>query len=87
MIDLDPPPEGTRGQVILYDHEVGPMRVVAPSFSAWLARIAAALEAGKLVWREQARQVEPLGRDQPGGCDVDWESTWGEPATAADGGA
>jgi cell wall assembly regulator SMI1 len=74
MIDLDPPPGGTEGQVMLYDHEVGPTRVLAPSFSAWLARIAAALEAGKLIWRERALQVQPLGYDEPGGCDVDWET-------------
>jgi cell wall assembly regulator SMI1 len=76
MIDLDPAPGGTPGQVIRYDHEVGPTRVVAPSFAAWLDRIAAGLAAGKLIWQQQHGAVAPPGYWEPGGYLTDWESTW-----------
>ena len=86
MIDLDPPPEGTVGQVIAYDHEVGPTRVLAPSFSAWLARIATALEAGKLIWQQKHGMAAPPGYCEPGGYLTDWESSWAEPSAATDRG-
>jgi cell wall assembly regulator SMI1 len=75
MINLDPAPGGTVGQVIDSDHEVGPRRVLAPSFSAWLARLAAALEAGKLIWQGKHGTVGPPGYWEPGGYLRDWEST------------
>jgi cell wall assembly regulator SMI1 len=78
MIDLDPAPGGTVGQVITYDHEVGPMRVLAPSFSAWLALIAVALEAGKAIWQETHGAVGPPGYWEPGGYLTEWENTWAE---------
>jgi cell wall assembly regulator SMI1 len=84
MIDLDPAPGGAVGQVIIYDHEVGPTRVLAPSFAAWLVRIAAGLEAGELIWRQERGQVEPSGFSEPGGYLIDWESTWAGPGAAAD---
>ncbi len=46
-LDLDPMKKrGTRGQIIKLNHEVGPINVLAPSFAAWLERIAGELEAG-----------------------------------------
>ena len=66
MIDLDPAAGGAIGQVIEHDHEIGPTGVLAPSFSAWLARIADELEAGKLVWQEKYGGVGPPGYWEPG---------------------
>jgi WD40 repeat protein/cell wall assembly regulator SMI1 len=46
-LDLDPSPQGHRGQVVLRMHESEPARLLAPSFEAWLATIASDLAAGK----------------------------------------
>jgi cell wall assembly regulator SMI1 len=46
-IDLDPLQQGHLGQVIDHSHEVGPVRVLAPSFSEFLSMFAADLETGK----------------------------------------
>jgi cell wall assembly regulator SMI1 len=46
-IDLDPAPDGAFGQVICLDH-LNPQYVVAESWSAFLERYAADLEAGRL---------------------------------------
>lgn len=48
MVDFDPPKGGTKGQIISYDHEVGPECVLAPSFSIWLNDVADCLESGKI---------------------------------------
>jgi cell wall assembly regulator SMI1 len=58
-LDFDAPAEGQMGQIIWHNHEVGPVEVVATSFSAWLARMADDLEAGKYEWRGECGQVEP----------------------------
>jgi cell wall assembly regulator SMI1 len=50
MIDLDPPPSGTAGQTIAFDHEVGPTEVLAASWSEFLDLWAAELEAGKYIY-------------------------------------
>jgi cell wall assembly regulator SMI1 len=50
FVDLDPAEGGVRGQIISYSHEVGPLRVLASSWSEWLEGIADALDAGKLVY-------------------------------------
>jgi cell wall assembly regulator SMI1 len=76
MIDLDPSPGGAVGQVIKFDHEDGPVRVLAPGFAAWLARIAAALDAGKLTWQPEAEWVAPPGYCEPGAYLEDWEAGW-----------
>jgi cell wall assembly regulator SMI1 len=76
MVDLDPAPGGTVGQIILFDHEMGPRRVLAPSFAEWLARLARALEAGKLAWHPVNTQVEPPGYSEPGGYLKNWEADW-----------
>jgi len=74
MVDLDPAPGGTVGQITLFDHEMGPRRVLAPSFAEWLARIARTLEAGELAWHPVNTQVEPPGYSEPGGCLKNWEA-------------
>jgi cell wall assembly regulator SMI1 len=61
MIDLDPAEGGTRGQVIKFSHEVGPVRVLAPSWAEWLRGIADGLEAGKYVYIESEDTVAPPG--------------------------
>jgi cell wall assembly regulator SMI1 len=45
-IDLDPAPGGTIGQMIAFNHEVGPTRVAAAGIGAWVAEYADRLEAG-----------------------------------------
>ncbi len=45
-IDLAPTPDGTRGQVIAYDHEEGPADLLFPRFEALLSIYADQLEAG-----------------------------------------
>ncbi len=45
-VDLDPGPEGTVGQVILFLHDDGDRFLVARSLRAWFARLAADFERG-----------------------------------------
>lgn len=40
LLDLDPEPKGTYGQVIQFTRAVGPERVVAKSFADWLEKYA-----------------------------------------------
>jgi cell wall assembly regulator SMI1 len=61
MLDLDPGKGGTRGQVIKFNHEVGPVNVLASSWTEWLSVIADDLEAGKYVYLEEAETVAPPG--------------------------
>jgi cell wall assembly regulator SMI1 len=56
-LDLDPPLEGQYGQVFDHSHEVGPERVLAPSWSAFLNEFADDLEAGKYVYFEEEDTV------------------------------
>lgn len=56
-LDLDPPKEGNYGQVIDHSHEVGPEKVLAPSWSAFLGQLADDLEAGKYVYVEDEDTV------------------------------
>jgi cell wall assembly regulator SMI1 len=46
-LDLDPAPGGSVGQIIDWDHEAGPSRVVASGFLEVLSTFADDLEAGK----------------------------------------
>ena len=46
QIDLGPAAGGTVGQVIWFDHEHGPRRVLAPSWAAFLAQVVADCDAG-----------------------------------------
>lgn len=61
MLDLKPAAGGQVGQIIEFDHEVGPKGVLAPSFSAWLTQLADELEQGKHVYIEDAGCVAPPG--------------------------
>ena len=70
-VDLDPAPGGTVGQIIEFDHEVGPVRVVASGFGEWLARYASALESGRYAYH-------------PTDGIIDTQEA--EPGAAADGG-
>jgi cell wall assembly regulator SMI1 len=56
MLDLDPPPEGTYGQVIESISDEVVNRWVAKSFVDYLESFAAALEAGIYVFWESSRE-------------------------------
>jgi cell wall assembly regulator SMI1 len=56
-LDLDSPPDGHYGQVIDHSHEVGPERVVAPSWSVFLSQLADDLEAGTYVYARREDTV------------------------------
>ena len=49
-LDLNPGPEGRAGQIIQMWHDDSKRPVVAPSYRAWLAAFADALEAGAYVY-------------------------------------
>lgn len=59
--DFDPPTGGQPGQIIEFDHEVGPRRVLASSFGQWLNGIAEGLENGEYVYYEEELTVAPPG--------------------------
>jgi cell wall assembly regulator SMI1 len=61
FLDLDPGKGGQLGQLIKYNHEVGPEFVLAKSLSRWLADIADGLEKGKYVYVEEEDTVAPPG--------------------------
>lgn len=60
-IDLDPPADGVLGQVLDFDHELGPTVVVAKSWSSFLAKWADDLEAGRYVYFPHEGMVAPPG--------------------------
>lgn len=60
-IDLDPGKGGHRGQVIKFNHEVGPVRVLAQGWSAWLQELADGLERGEYAYVESENMVAPVG--------------------------
>ena len=57
-VDLDPAPGGTIGQIIWFEHDAGPIRVVASGFTAWLEQYASDLEAGRYSYREPFSMVD-----------------------------
>ncbi len=59
-VDLDPTRGGKVGQVIAFNHEVGPVRVLAPSFGAWLRAYAAELEGGRYRYDPDELWVVPV---------------------------
>jgi cell wall assembly regulator SMI1 len=61
MADFDPATEGHVGQVIEFDHEVGPRRVFSPSFGQWLNDLAEGLENGEYIYYKDERTVAPPG--------------------------
>ena len=60
-LDLDPPPEGTYGQILKHSHEVGPMTCLAGTWKEFLASFADGLEAGEYVYLESEGMVAPPG--------------------------
>jgi len=87
-VDLDPTWAGIRGQILEMDHEIGPERVLAPSWSAFLETWADDLEAGKYAYdpdagwvTEQAMLPDPVLRRKlvhPSGavCVVELAGEW-----------
>jgi cell wall assembly regulator SMI1 len=73
MTDLDPAAGGVSGQLIEFDHEVGPRRVLAPNFTAWLERIAAGLEADRFECDPFGSEVVPRGYYERRESLSDWE--------------
>jgi cell wall assembly regulator SMI1 len=59
-LDLDPPKRGTYGQVIKHSHEVGPLRVVARSWSEFLQQLVDDFETGKYFYFREDDTLEPL---------------------------
>lgn len=52
-LDLDPAPGGEAGQIIAMWHDDSVRPILAPSFTAWLARFADDLEAGEYVLSDE----------------------------------
>jgi cell wall assembly regulator SMI1 len=59
-LDLDPPNGGAYGQILDHCHEVGPVRVLAASWSEFLRQVVDGLESGKYVYFDFERRFEPL---------------------------
>lgn len=51
-VDCDPAPGGTVGQIIKFNHEVGPEYVIAPSLHAWLDQLVDDFASGAIVYDE-----------------------------------
>ena len=60
-LDLDPPSDGSRGQVIYHSHEVGPKNCIAISWNEFLGKFADDLESGAYVYIESEEMVAPPG--------------------------
>lgn len=56
-IDLDPAANGVIGQVIDFDHDFGPRRVLAPSLRAYLEWFASELESGRIRFDSAGKMV------------------------------
>lgn len=56
--DFDPAPGGRVGQVIWFNHETGPARVVAHGFAEWLERYATDLESGRYMYAPPCEMLE-----------------------------
>jgi cell wall assembly regulator SMI1 len=59
-LDLAPARDGQVGQIITWDHEVGPERVLFPSFAALLSTYADGLEAGLFLGGPPQFPIEQL---------------------------
>lgn len=59
-IDLDPGPAGTVGQVFGWNHDDHVDPPMAPSLTAWLARIATCVEAGEIVYDAGREEFLPF---------------------------
>lgn len=87
MVDVDPAPGGAVGQLVEFDHELGPRCVLAPSFTNWLQRLAVGLEAGLFERDADGPEIAPCGYYERRESLNDWERRLAEAGTAADGGA
>jgi cell wall assembly regulator SMI1 len=59
-VDADPGPGGNVGQVLFFDHEVGPTHVAARDLEDWLTVFAGKLESGTMhIWSSGAISDEP----------------------------
>ena len=63
-LDLAPARDGQVGQIMTWDHEVGPERVLFPSFAALLSTYADGLEAGLFLGWSPALPIEQLTQIQ-----------------------
>jgi cell wall assembly regulator SMI1 len=59
-LDLDPPEDGVYGQILEHSHELGPVRVLAVSWSEFLQKTVEDLESGKYVYFENEVSLELL---------------------------
>ncbi len=70
-LDLAPAKGGVSGQVIVFFHDMSERPLIARSFGAWLAELAAGLEAGRVSFSEEDGLIESpperprRGRQQP----------------------
>lgn len=63
-VDADPAPGGHVGQVLFFDHEVGPTYVAARDLAEWLTVFANKLEGGTMhIWGSGALSDEPDPED------------------------
>jgi cell wall assembly regulator SMI1 len=62
-LDLDPAEDGDNGQILRFNHEVGPIKVIAGNFGEWLERVASDLESGELAYSDMELQVQPVNWD------------------------
>lgn len=65
-VDLEPGPEGSVGQVIDMDHEVGPSGPMADDVAAYLERVVDSLDGYRLVDGEYLEEVDDDGGDSGG---------------------
>jgi cell wall assembly regulator SMI1 len=63
-LDLAPARDGQVGQIMTWDHEVGPERVLFPSFAALLSTYADGLEAGLFLGLTPVLSIEQLTQRQ-----------------------
>ena len=64
MADFDPATGGQFGQIgqiIEFDHEIGPHRLFASSFGEWLTKLADGLENNEYIYYPQETTVGPPG--------------------------
>ncbi len=60
-VDLAPGPVGTVGQVFGWNHDDDADPPMAPSLTAWLARVVACVEAGEIIYDARREQFLPSG--------------------------
>jgi cell wall assembly regulator SMI1 len=63
-IDLDPPPDGSVGQVFDFGHEYGPTGVLFPDFRSYLERYCADLESGAIRFDDESEEWVRAGNPE-----------------------